>query len=161
MRFKNNTRQLKKSIQGLRSFKDSLPKNIKKTIIKRAHIYSQIIDNWKHIAGNDIFKVCFPKSFKNLSSSGINRLNIMVKKGHELDVEYSRNVIVDRINTFLGYEFVNNIKIIPFEDKNEKFKKNKNKEMIKNKFIHKISSIENDKIKNSLLELGKLIKKEK
>ena len=82
----------------------------------------------------------------------------MVKKGHELDVEYSRNVIVDRINTFLGYEFVNNIKIIPFEDKNEKFKKNKNKEMIKNKFIHKISSIENDKIKNSLLELGKLIK---
>ena len=161
MRFKNNTRQLKKSIQGLRSFKDSLPKNIKKTIIKRAHIYSQIIDNWKHIAGNDIFKVCFPKSFKNLSSSGINRLNIMVKKGHELDVEYSRNVIVDRINTFLGYEFVNNIKIIPFEDKNEKFKKNKNKEMITNKFIHKISSIENDKIKNSLLELGKLIKKEK
>ena len=161
MRFKNNTRQLKKSIQGLRSFKDSLPKNIKKTIIKRAHIYSQIIDNWKHIAGNDIFKVCFPKSFKNLSSSGINRLNIMVKKGHELDVEYSRNVIVDRINTFLGYEFVNNIKIIPFEDKKEKFKKNKNKEMIKNKFIYKISSIENDKIKNSLLELGKLIKKEK
>ena len=161
MRFKNNTRQLKKSIQGLRSFKDSLPKNIKRTIIKRAHIYSQIIDNWKHIAGNDIFKVCFPKSFKNLSSSGINRLNIMVKKGHELDVEYSRNVIVDRINTFLGYEFVNNIKIIPFEDKNENFKKNKNKEMIKNKFIHKISSIENDKIKNSLLELGKLIKKEK
>ena len=160
MRFKNNTRQLKRSIQGLRSFKDSLPKNIKRTIIKRAHIYSQIIDNWKHIAGNDIFKVCFPKSFKNLSSSGINRLNIMVKKGHELDVEYSRNVIVDRINTFLGYEFVNNIKIIPFEDKNEKFKKNKNKEMIKNKFIQKISSIENDKIKNSLLELGKLIKKE-
>ena len=46
MRFKNNTRQLKKSIQGLRSFKDSLPKDIKKTIIKRAYIYSQIIDNW-------------------------------------------------------------------------------------------------------------------
>ena len=158
MRFKNNTRQLKKSIQGLRSFKDSLPKDIKKTIIKRAYFYSQIIDNWKHIAGNDIFKVCFPKSFKNLSSLGIKRLNIMVKKGHELDVEYSRKVIIDRINTFLGYEFVNNIRIIPFEDKNEKFKKNKNKEMIKSKFIQKISSIKNDKIKDSLFELGKLIK---
>ena len=70
---------------------------------------------------------------------GIKRLNIMVKKGHELDVEYSRKVIIDRINTFFGYEFVNNIRIIPFEDKNEKFKKNKSKEMIKSKFIQKIS----------------------
>jgi hypothetical protein len=82
----------------------------------------------------------------------------MVKKGHELDVEYSRKVIIDRINTFFGYEFVNNIRIIPFEDKNEKFKKNKSKEMIKSKFIQKISSIKNDKIKDSLFELGKLIK---
>ncbi len=40
MRLKNNTRQRKKSIQGLRSFKDSLPKNIKETIFKKAKIYS-------------------------------------------------------------------------------------------------------------------------
>ena len=45
----------------------------------------------------------------------------MVKKGFEVDVEYSRNIIIDKINDFLGYEFVNKIKLIPYKDKkNEK-----------------------------------------
>ena len=127
MRLKNNTRQRKKSIQGLRSFKDSLPKNIKETIFKKAKIYSKIVDNWKKIVGNDLSDACYPKSFKNSKESSIKRLNLMVKRGREVDVEYSRKVIIDRINTFFGYEFVNNIRIIPFEDKNEKFKKNKSK----------------------------------
>ena len=116
MRFKNNTRQRKKSIQGLRSFKDSLPKDIRETIFKKADIYSKIIDNWKKIVGNDLFESCFPKSFKNLKSSGIKRLNIMVKRGREIDVEYSRKIIIDRINSFLGYEFVNTIKLIAYKD---------------------------------------------
>ena len=79
MRFKNNTRQRKKSIQGLRSFKDSLPKDIRETIFKKADIYSKIIDNWKKIVGDDIFEACYPKSFKSTKSSDINILNIVIK----------------------------------------------------------------------------------
>jgi len=116
MRFKSNTRQRKKSIQGLRSFRDSLPKDIRETISKKADIYSKIINNWKKIVGDDLFNVCFPKSFKNLETSGIKRLYIMVKRGHEIEVEYSRNVIQDKINNFLGYEFVNKIKLITYKD---------------------------------------------
>ena len=41
MRFKNNTRQRKKSIQGLRSFRDSLPKDIRETISKKAWVDSE------------------------------------------------------------------------------------------------------------------------
>ena len=117
MRFKNNTRQRKKSIQGLRSFKDSLPKSIRETILKKADIYSKIINNWKKIVGDDLFEACKPKSFKNLKNLGIKRLNIMVKRGKEIDVEYSRKIIIDRINSFLGYEFVNTIKLITYKDK--------------------------------------------
>ena len=47
MQFKNNTKQRFGSIQGLRSFKDTLPKNIKKVINKRGHIYSETLNNWK------------------------------------------------------------------------------------------------------------------
>ena len=43
MRSKYNTRQRKKSIQGLRSFKVSLPKNIREKILKKADIYSKIM----------------------------------------------------------------------------------------------------------------------
>ena len=116
MRFKNNTRQRKKSIQGLRSFKDSLPKDISKIIIQKADIYSKIIDNWKKIVGSELCNACKPKSFKNIKNSGIKRLNIMVKRGHETEVEYSREIIKDKINSFLGYEFINNIKLINYTE---------------------------------------------
>tara|TARA_B100000700_G_scaffold314197_1_gene400403 strand:+ start:270 stop:626 length:357 start_codon:yes stop_codon:yes gene_type:complete len=117
MRLKNNTRQRKKSIQGLRSFKDTLPKDIKRIIFKKADIYSKILDNWKKIVGNDLFEACTPKSFKNIKGSEIKLLNIMVKKGKEVEVEYSRRIIINKINSFLGYEFINTIKLINNSDK--------------------------------------------
>ena len=117
MRFKNNTRHRKKSIQGLRSFKDSLPKDIRKIIVKKADVYSKIIDNWKKILGKELFEACTPKSFKNIKGSEIKLLNIMVKKGKEVEVEYSRRIIINKINSFLGYEFINTIKLINNSDK--------------------------------------------
>ncbi len=116
MRYKNNTRQRRKSIQGLRSFKDSLPKNIRETIFKKANIYSKITNNWKKIVGDELFEACYPKSFKNLKVSGIKQLYIMVKRGRETEVEYSRKIIQNKINSFLGYEFVNKIKLIAYKD---------------------------------------------
>ena len=117
MRFKNYTRQRKKPIQGLRSFNDSLPKDIKKIIINKADIYSKIIDNWKKIVGTDLFEACTPISFKSLNNSKVKLINISVKRGKEIDVEYSRKVIIDKINTFLGYKFVNSIKLNTSKDK--------------------------------------------
>ena len=116
MRLKNNTRHRKKSIQGLRSFKDSLPKNIRETILKKADVYSKLIDNWKTIVGDDLFEACIPKSFKNFRSSGIKCLNLVVKRGKEIDVEYSRKFMIDKINKFYGYEFVNTIKLLSIKN---------------------------------------------
>ena len=57
MQFKNNSKQRSSSIQGLRSFKDTLPKNIKKVINKKGHIYSETLNNWKYIVGENLFKI--------------------------------------------------------------------------------------------------------
>ena len=70
MRFKSNTKQRTKTIQGLRSFKNTLPTKIKKIIVKKGHIYSETLDNWRYIVGNDLFKVSYPKSFKNSNKLG-------------------------------------------------------------------------------------------
>ena len=93
MRFKSNTRQRKKSIQGLRSFNDTLPRKIRETFLKKGKIYSKITDNWKIIVGKELYNACYPKSFKNTKNSGIKRLNIIVKSGYEIEVEYSREII--------------------------------------------------------------------
>ena len=90
MQFKKYTKQRNTSIQGLRSFKDTLPKNIKKVINKRGLIYSETLNNWKYIVGDNLFKVCYPKSFKNSNRFGVATLLIMVKRGHEVDLEFSK-----------------------------------------------------------------------
>lgn len=90
MQFKNNIKQRFKTIQGLRSFKDTLPKNIKKIIKKKGHIFSETLNNWKYIVGDDLFQICYPKSFKNSNRFGVSTLQIMVKRGHEIDLEYSK-----------------------------------------------------------------------
>ena len=159
MDFKYNTKQRYKTIQGLRSFKDTLPTKVKKILNKKGHIYSEILDNWRYIVGDDLFKVCYPKSFKNSNRLGASCLNIMVKRGREVDIEYSKKIIMNKMNTFFGNNIVEKIKLITFEGKQEKFKEKTQKDVIKSKYIRKISSIKNEKIKNSLIGLSELLKR--
>ena len=159
MEFKHNTKQRTKTIQGLKSFKDTLPKKIKKILNKKGHIYAETLDNWRYIVGNELFEVCYPKSFKNSNRLRASCLNIMVKRGHEVDVEYSKKSIIDKMNSFFGYSIVEKVKLITFEEEKEKFKKNKNTSVTKSEHIDKISTIKNDKVKNSLIELSKVYKK--
>ncbi|MDA9658847.1 DUF721 domain-containing protein [Candidatus Pelagibacter sp.] len=160
MHFKNNTKQRFKTIQGLRSFKDTLPKNIKKIIKKKGHIFSETLNNWKYIVGDDLFQICYPKSFKNSNKFGVSTLQIMVKRGHEIDLEYSKKIIMDKMNSFFGYAVVEKLKFISFDDVQTKFKKlDANENHVTNiKYADRINSIKNDKIKKSLLELTKLFK---
>jgi len=160
MQFKNNTKQGLKTIQGLRSFKDTLPKNIKKIIKKKGHIFSETLNNWKYIVGNEIFRICYPKSFKNSNKFGVSTLHVMVKRGHEIDIEYSKKEIMDKMNSFFGYAVVEKLKFISFDDVQTKFKKiDENKNHVTNsKYTDRINNIKNDKIKKSLLELTKLFK---
>ncbi|WP_415313122.1 DUF721 domain-containing protein [Candidatus Pelagibacter sp. Uisw_106] len=160
MQFKNNIKQRFKTIQGLRSFKDTLPKNIKKIIKKKGHIFSETLNNWKYIVGDDLFQICYPKSFKNSNRFGVSTLQIMVKRGHEIDLEYSKKKIIDKMNSFFGYAVVEKLKFISFDDAQTKFKKlDTNENHVTNiKYADRINSIKNDKIKKSLLELTKLFK---
>ena len=158
MNFKYNTKQRNKSIQGLRSFKDTLPKEARRILSKKGQIYIETLDNWKYIVGKDLFEVCYPKSFKSSNKVRESFLNIMVKRGNEVDLEYSKKNIIAKINAFFGYSVVDNIKLNTFDDKFSKIKeKNVTNATIKEQ-IKKISNIKNDKIKNSLLELSKLYK---
>ena len=160
MQFKNNTKQRFKTIQGLRSFKDTLPKNIKKIIKKKGHIFSETLNNWKYIVGTEIFQICYPKSFKNSNRFGVSTLHVMVKRGHEIDLEYSKKDIINKMNSFFGYAVVEKLKFISFDDVQTKFKKmDKNENHVTNsKYTDRINDIKNDKIKNSLLKLTKLFK---
>ena len=160
MQFKNNTKQRNVSIQGLRSFKDTLPKNVKRIINKKGHIYSETLSNWKYLVGNELFKVCFPKTFKNSNRFGVSTLVVMVKRGHEVDVEYSKKNILDKMNNFFGYDVVEKLKFISFDDEQKTNSSNETKSnnVAISRYRDKIKDVRNEKIKKSLTELTKVYK---
>ncbi len=160
MQFKNNTKHRNTVIQGLRSFRDTLPKNVKKIINKKGHIYSETLNNWKYIVGEKLFKICYPKSFKNSNRFGVSTLVVMVKRGHEVEMEYSKKDLMNKMNSFFGYSVVEKLKFICFEnDQNiiSTIERNEKNVTIK-KYQNKINSIKNDKLKKSLTELTKVFK---
>jgi hypothetical protein len=160
MSYKNNIKQRNFSFQGLRSFKDTLPTSVKKVINKKGHIYSETLNNWKYIVGENLFKVCYPKSFKNSNRFGVSTLLIKVKRGHEVDLEYSKKEIMDKMNSFFGYSVVEKLKFINFDDNKNILNTDKNieKNVTNKKYQNKINGIKNDKIKKSLIELTKVFK---
>ena len=160
MQSKNSSKQRNTVIQGLRSFRDTLPKNVKKIINKKGHIFSETLNNWKYIVGDELFKICYPKSFKNSNRFGVSTLLVMVKRGHEVDMEYSKKDIMDKMNSFFGYSVVEKLKFISFDDDQNvlsRSEKNEKNVTIK-KYQTKINDIKNDKIKKSLIELTRVFK---
>ncbi len=153
------SKQRLKTIQGLRSFKDTLPTKARGILNKKGKIFSQTLDNWKYIVGEDFFQICYPKSFKSANRLSLSLLSIMVKRGHEVDMEYSKKDIIEKMNKFFGYNVVESIKLITFEGDQQRFKERKIKDVANSQYIKKISNIKNSKIKNSLLEFSKYFKK--
>ena len=84
----------------------------------------------------------------------------MVKRGHEIDMEYSKKDIMNKMNSFFGYAVVEKLKFISFDDAQTKFKKEEKNDnnVTNNKYTDKIKDVKNDKIKKSLLELTRLFK---
>ena len=160
MQSKNNTKQRNASIQGLRSFKDTLPKNVKKIINKKGHVYSETLSNWKYLVGSELFKICYPKTFKNSNKFGVSTLVVMVKRGHEVDVEYSKKDILNKMNNFFGYSVVEKLKLVIFnhEHKITCSSDSKVQNVAISKYQDKIKDVKNEKIKKSLTELTKVFR---
>ncbi len=158
MSLKYNTKQRYKTIQGLRSFKNTLPTKVKRILDKKGRMYNETLDNWRYIVGDELFKVCYPKSFKTSNKLGGSYLIIMVKRGNEVDLEYSKKNIMNKINAYFGYEAIKNIKLNTFEGEYEKNIEKKVVNATKKEHIKKIDNIKNDKIKKSLLEFSKIFR---
>jgi len=160
MQYKKYIKQRFNSIQGLRSFNDTLPKNIKRVINKRGQIYSETLNNWKYIVGEDLFKVCYPKSFKNSNKFSVSTLLVMVQRGHEVELEYSKKEIIDRMNGFFKDDVVKKIRFTSFDDEKKIIeKKNIQKPNVtNNRYKDKINDVKNEKIKKSLLDLNKVFR---
>ena len=110
MHNKNNNKT-QSYIQGLRPFSASVPKALKKHLKKGGYNYSNIVDNWTRIVNKKISDACYPITVKMGKDMKDGTLVLNVIHGKEVDVEYEKNEIIDKINSFFGYKCINNVKL--------------------------------------------------
>ena len=157
MHYKQNNKESKTYVQGLRLFGNTLPRGLRGILKKNGYNYAEIISKWTILVGADISNMSYPKSIKMSRGNENGTLILAVKRGDEIAVEYSKKEIIDKINSYFGYKLIGEIKLQTFTSKNHKIKKNVGIKFSKN-FQKKINEIKNENIKNSLSQLLKAIK---
>ena len=159
MHYKQNNKESRTYVQGLRSFGNTLPRSVKSILKKNGYNYSEIISKWNFLVGKDISSYSYPKSIKMTHSNSSGILILLVERGNEINIEYSKKKIIDKINSYFGYKLISEIRLQTF---NTTAKKNK-KQNILNKsseeYKKKINEIKNKNIRNSLIELLDIAKK--
>ena len=153
-----NNRESSPYLQGLRPFGKSLPKNIKNLLKKKGYGYLEIVRKWNNLVGIDIASYSHPKSIKKGSGNNDNILVLEVERGNEMLIEYSKNEIMDKINSFFGYCFINKIRLESVNNKNKEVKNKSSLSQFYYAFEKNVKEIKNKDIKESLLKLIKSIK---
>ena len=145
----------KNFIQGLRPLSNTLPGEIKKVLKKNGFNLSSIVDNWTKIIGNDISNKCYPINIKAQGNSKDVTLILNVIHGKEIDIEYNKKTIIDKINTYFGYSFIKNIQVKIINTKFTYSSKNQKTKIIKKSFMNNLKKVDNVNLKNKLEKLIK------
>ena len=158
MHYKQNNKESRRYVQGLRSFGNTLPRGVRGILKKNGYNYSEIIGKWNMLVGKDISDFCYPKSIKMIKGNDNGILVLAVKRGNEINIEYSKKEIIDKINGYFGYRLINEIKLKTINSETKKIKsKNILKKFSKN-FEKQINEIKNKNIRNSLFQFLNVIK---
>jgi|TARA_B100000497_G_scaffold55575_1_gene63591 hypothetical protein len=149
MHFKNNNKT-QTFIQGLRPFSSSIPKTLKKHLRKGGYNYSNIVDNWTKMVGKKISDACYPMTVKMGKEMRDGTLILNVIHGKEMEIEYEKKEIIDKINSFFGYNCISNVTLKIVEDKIKFNKKIFPKINDLSKIEEKMKKVNNKDLKNSL-----------
>ena len=149
MHSKNNNKN-QMFIQGLRPFSSSIPKTLKKHLRKGGYNYSNIVDNWTNMVSKKISDACYPVTVKMGKEMRDGTLVLNVIHGKEMEVEYEKREIIDKINSFFGYNCIGHIKLKITQDKIKLTEKIFPKIKNLSKIEEKMSGINDNSLKSSL-----------
>jgi len=158
MHYKQKNKESKTYVQGLRSFANTLPRGVKSILKKNGYNYNEIISKWNMLVGKEISDCSYPKSIKMKKGDANGTLIVAVNRGDELTVEYSKEQIISKINSYFGYRLINEIKLVAFNAVNKKIRNKNSLSKFSTKFEKQINEIKNKNIKKSLSEFLHIIK---
>ena len=149
MHSKNNNKTLT-FIQGLRPFSSSIPKTLKKYLKKGGYNYSNIVDNWTKMVSKKISDACYPITVKMGKEMREGTLVLNVIHGKEMEIEYEKTEIIDKINSFFGYNCIGHVTLKIVQDKIDTNSKVFPEIKDLSKIEEKMSKVYNEELKISL-----------
>jgi len=152
MHNKNNNNKTNTFIQGLRPFSKSIPHGLKKMLKKGSYNFSNIIDNWTKMVGKDISDTCYPNTVKMGKEMNNGTLVLNVIHGNELTVEYGKQEIIEKINSFFGFKCIKEVKLKVVQEK-KVFKQKLLTDNKKKNYNNKLDNINNVVLKKTLSKL--------
>ena len=103
-----------RTFSSLKPIRSLLPENIKKLIKNNSHVdFDTLKTSWKTVLGEDTAKKCELTKMDKYNKKKC--IFLKVDRQHLIEIDYARDEIIKKINSFLGYECVNKI-FINFED---------------------------------------------
>ena len=153
MHYKQNNKESKTYVQGLRPFGNTLPRGVRGILKKSGYNYSEIISKWNMLVGKEISSCSYPKSIKMTKGDTNGLLVLAVKRGNEITVEYSKKEIINKINSYFGYQLINEIRLQTFNSEIKKKKSGNTLGKFTKNFKKKVDEIKNKNIRSSLYQL--------
>ena len=152
MHNKKNNNKTNTFIQGLRPFSKSLPHGLKGLLKKGSYNFSNIVDNWAKMVGKDFSNACYPSTIKMGKEMNNGTLILNVIHGNELTVEYGKQEIMDKINSFFGFKCIKEVKLRVVQEKKTS-KQISSLNEAKLNYSNKLENINNERLKETLTKL--------
>ena len=114
---------------------------------------ANIVDNWSKIIDREIADVSYPNNVKTFDKKGGASLILNVIHGNQLNIEYKKQKILEKVNAFFGFNYIEKIKLkVVHEKKINKIDDNVLKKR-KEKYNANLENIKNQNLKKSLNKL--------
>lgn len=136
-----------RSFSTLKPIHTLLPENLKKLIKNHpTSNYENLKKSWKKIVGENLSKKCELVKVQKYNSE--NSIFLKVDRNYLIDVDYSRDEIIEKVNSFLGFKFASKILINIKENKSPQGVKKGLK--LNKKMENLIDSLNDEELKNKL-----------
>lgn len=153
---------------GLNSLSRTLDSFSRKILGARGFVEVDILTEWDKIVGPELAQYSFPQKINFGKEKNNGTLYLAVPSGaYALELQQRSKYIIDKINTYFGYNAVSNIKIIqnsgmvPLQQPQKTAQKISVTKEQKEQITALTNEINNEDLKNILIKLGENIFSEK
>ena len=154
--------------KGFENLSATMAPIVKKLLGAKGMAEVEILSNWKDIVGEDLAKYSLPQRIEFKAGTRNNgTLHLMAASGgFAMEIQHRATLILEKINTFFGYQAVSRLKLIQNDgfinpEITAKHEDNLEKKLVteeEQNYIDNITEdIQHEELKNNLKKLGESI----